>query len=325
MVFYMESLKNKRSDNQDSYCHMEIRVNHEAKVQAFCVADGMGGLEAGKEYSGKAVSLWFERLVGVLMGENFANCSLNSQIETLEEFSKGIFSTINERIYEIGMDTGLVGGTTLTTAIHFWDTWIIGNCGDSPLYMMRNGNIELVSQIQNVAWQLVREDKTQIGSTLFYQNKNRLLEYLGKREEVHPYVQTVEEDGIQSILMGSDGAFGDLSMAKIENVLKQFDRKEEALSVILEFAREHGESDNQTAILIYPSNKKHETARKAREDIFLCKEGQDFVLLHPDDTVSFVETEMMEPKYERLQANSRERSLGKRLRTYLSKREKGGL
>ncbi|MDO4976196.1 MAG: protein phosphatase 2C domain-containing protein [Eubacteriales bacterium] len=301
MVFFVESLKNRRSNNEDSYCHMELRVNHEAKVNAFCIADGMGGLDAGKDYSQKAVSLWFEELVHTIMGEQFINCSLKTQIDTLRNFSGDVMTKINEILYKAGMDTGKVGGTTLTTVIHFWDSWIIANCGDSPVYIVRNQNLELISEIQNVAWQMVREKKTQVGSTLFYQNKNRLLQYLGRRDCVKPYVRILDDRQIQAVLLGSDGAFGDLSMNKMENILLQFPRQSKALSLLLEYAREQGENDNQTAFLIVPPEKEEhfEEAEDLVEEGFLCKEGENYVAVE-------------------------EPSFSKRLKSYFSKAPKGG-
>lgn len=276
MIFYVESLQNKRSANEDSYCHMEIRMNHEAKVCAFAIADGMGGLDAGKQYSKKAISLWFQELVGVLMEEQFRECNLQTQIETLTDFSENIFHNINKTLYQKGMDAGIKGGTTLTTAIHFWDTWIIGNCGDSPVYVRTEEGLQLCSEIQNVAWKLVREKKTQIGSTVFYQNKNKLLEYLGRREDVHPFITTMNDAGIQSMILGTDGAFGDLSEEKMNDIMKRTKDSSQVITRILEFARNQGEMDNQTAIYVLSEEKKEK------------KNGNAFFSFLPEDNKGMV-------------------------------------
>ncbi len=256
MVFYMESLKNKRSGNEDSYCHMDIRMNHEATVSAFVVADGMGGLEQGKKYSEHAISYWFEALVGLIMGESFRDCSLQNQIDCLREFSQDVFHQINKKLYVEGLDAGIRGGTTLSAALHFWDTWIFANCGDSPIYVLSEDKLNICSEIQNVAWQLVREEKTQVGSTVFHQNKNRLLEFLGRKDTVHPHVTAMTDSQVEAVLMGSDGAFGDLSLGKMEKMILHQYGDSKLLGQLLEKVRDTGESDNQTAILIFnPQNK----------------------------------------------------------------------
>ncbi len=264
MVFYMESLKNKRSDNEDSYCHMDIRMNHEASVSAFVVADGMGGLDEGKKYSEHAISYWFEALLQIIMGDGFRDCSLKNQIDILKEFSGDIFHQINKKLYVEGLDAGIRGGTTISSAIHFWDTWIFANCGDSPIYILNQDRLSICSEIQNVAWQLVREEKTQPGSSLFYQNKNRLLEFLGRKDPVHPHISVLSDSQVEAVLMGSDGAFGDMSLTKLEKMMNLHYGDPKLLSEILERARDLGESDNQTAFLIFnPQNQ----AIEEEEDI----------------------------------------------------------
>ena len=255
MAFYYSSEINKRSVNEDSYCNMEIRMNHEATVSAMVVADGMGGLSAGKRYSEGAINLWYEELVKTVMGDGFRDGSLPQQIDALMDFSDRIFEKINRKLYQKGMDAGVKGGTTLSSAIHFWDTWIIANCGDSPIYLMKNGSLSLTSDIQNVASQLVKKGMTRTGSTLFYQNKNRLTEYLGKREEVNPYCIRLNDDQLDSLILGSDGAFGDLSLEQIEEILNQQKDPQEILKDLFEQARNGGEEDNQTAVL-YVRDKK---------------------------------------------------------------------
>jgi serine/threonine protein phosphatase PrpC len=218
-AIYYESEINRRSANEDNFCHMEIRINHEAAVSAMVVSDGMGGLSGGKFYSEAAVEIWYEKLLKVLMGNHFKDCSLRQQIETLEEFSRCIPEQINQELYKRGLDAGIKGGTTLSAAIHFWDTWIISNCGDSPVYYTKDGQIFLASEIQNLAEKLVREGKTETGSLLYHQNKNRLLQYLGRRETISPHVVRLSDSQVDSLLMGSDGAFGNLSKENIQDIL----------------------------------------------------------------------------------------------------------
>lgn len=249
MAFYFETERNRRSVNEDSYCHMEMRINLEASVSAMVVADGMGGLSAGKTYSEAAVELWYRGLLQTMLREGFRDCSLHQQIEVLSEYSENIFEKINRRLYKKGLDAGLKGGTTLSTAIHFWDTWLISNCGDSPIYGMKNGSLHLLGEIQNVASQMVKKGTAKEGSTLFFQNKNRLTEYLGKRGEVHPHYLRLPDTALDSLIIGSDGAFGNLGMTEIENILNTRQAPGQMIKELFEQARASGEEDNQTAIL----------------------------------------------------------------------------
>ena len=257
MAIYFESGINRRSANEDSFCQMELRVNHEAAVSAMLVTDGMGGLSGGKFYSETAVKLWFEALLKRIMSHRFKDCSLEQQIETLEEFSMEIPEKINRELYKRGLDAGIKGGTTLSAAIHFWDTWIVSNCGDSPVYCLKNGELVLVSEIQNAAERMVSEGKTRPGTILYHQNKNRLLQYLGRRERVEPHVVRVADRQLQCLLIGSDGAFGNIDEERLKNILEAGLAEPDNLIKTLFFhARESGEEDNQTAVLYVKEEKK---------------------------------------------------------------------
>ena len=248
MAFFFASEINRRSSNEDSYCQMEIRMNDEAAVRAMVVADGMGGLSGGKYYSEAAVNMWYQELLSTIMSERFRGNPLDRQIDILQEFSREIYGKLNQTLYKRGLDAGIKGGTTLSAVIHFWDTVIVSNCGDSPVYALKDGHSRLISEIQNVAEKMVREGKTTAGSVLYYQNKNRLLDYLGKRAESHPYCTVLSSRDIDGILAGSDGAFGDLTIEELVSAISACKRPQEVIRQIFEKSRAAGEEDNQTAV-----------------------------------------------------------------------------
>ena len=265
MAFFFASEINRRSSNEDSYCQMEIRMNDEAAVRAMVVADGMGGLSGGKYYSKEAVNMWYQELIATLMSEEFRGNPLDRQIEILQEFSNEIYGKLNQNLYKKGLDAGIKGGTTLSAVIHFWDMIIVSNCGDSPVYALKNEKLCLVSEIQNVAEKMVREGKTSHGSVLYYQNKNRLLDYLGKRGECKPFSTVLPARDIDGILVGSDGAFGDLTIEEIMAAVTESKRPQKVINKIFEKARESGEEDNQTAVLYLMRDEKGKTSEEKIE------------------------------------------------------------
>lgn len=256
MAFFFASEKNKRSANEDSYCQMEIQMNEEATLKVMVVADGMGGLSGGSYYAKTAVRLWYHALLDVIMDASFQGSPLSRQIEMLTDFSSSIYEKLSQKLYKKGLDVGIKGGTTLSAVLGFWDTLIISNCGDSPVYLLKDGELILASEIQNVAGQLVREGKTVPGSVLYYQNKNRLLDYLGRRGGGHAHCQVVSADAVDAVLVGSDGAFGDLLPVEIAQIFHAADKPQHVLGTLFARAREGGEEDNQTAIL-YVKKRKH--------------------------------------------------------------------
>ena len=249
MAVYFNSEINRRSSNEDSYCDLKLRINHEASVHIMSVADGMGGLSAGKYYSRAAVRLLNEKLLHLIMDDSFRGSSLDEQTELLTQFCRKVFQEINHELYTGGLNAGVKGGTTLSLVIRFWHRYIIANCGDSPVYYMKDGNLHLACDIQNAAWHMVLEGRAKEGSLLYYQNKSRLLQYLGRREAVTPHLLVLEEDKADCILLGTDGVFGNLTNDQIARILVQEKNGQEALKALFEYARDGGEEDNQTAIL----------------------------------------------------------------------------
>lgn len=213
------------------------------------VADGMGGLSAGKYYSRAAVRLVNEKLLHLIMDDSFRGSTLDEQTELLTRFCRKVFQEINLELYTAGLNAGVKGGTTLSLVIRFWHRYIIANCGDSPVYYMKDGKLHLACDIQNAAWHMVLEGRAEEGSLLYYQNKTRLLQYLGRREAVTPHLMVLDEDKADCILLGTDGVFGNLTNDQIARVLDQEKNGQEVLKALFEYARDGGEEDNQTAIL----------------------------------------------------------------------------
>ena len=91
MIYYTATDQNRREENQDSSLCADIRVNHEAAVSVYCVADGMGGLLGGKMYSKDAIREFYQRLMFLLTGDEFVEGSLEEQLTLLETFSSQVY------------------------------------------------------------------------------------------------------------------------------------------------------------------------------------------------------------------------------------------
>lgn len=267
MSFYFLSEKNQRNTNEDSFCQIDIQMNHEACVSVMAVSDGMGGLSEGKMFSERAIRLWYSELMNYILSEAFRDCTLTEQMKALQDFSYVTYQTINKTLYHEGLDQGIRGGTTLSVAIHFRDHWIVSNCGDSPIYAVRDGYVSLISMIHNRAHQMVRDGIIDKNSEEFNRNKNKLMEYLGRREPVHPHIAIVRDEDIDYLLMGSDGAFGDYDEDALEMLFQSGEVPDrDIVSTLFELARMSGENDNQTAIL-YAAERRFEEEDTRRYDL----------------------------------------------------------
>ena len=167
----------------------------------------------------------------------------------LRNFSEEVYQTMGRVLYKEGMDRGLRGGTTMSAAILYWDTFFVSNCGDSPIYVIKDGRASLVSELHNLAAQMVRDGKTSHGSQLYYQNKNLIMRYLGGKEGGVPYVTAIPKDDVDLMIIGSDGAFGGLTAEMIARIAMTTSNPKELIPALFDEARKTGETDNQTAIV----------------------------------------------------------------------------
>ena len=251
MPVYYESRKNKRRTNQDYHLYMEYRVNHEAMIKAMLVADGMGGLACGEVASDLAGRKWMLKLHQLTMSKDFLGKTLNEQIEQLKLFSYKVVKEINEEVYQELNDKGITGGTTLSTAILYWDTLIFSNCGDSPAFYY-NGQEKRVCKIsreQNAAEELLAEGKVEKNSPEYWKHKNMLTDYIGKYRQSNPYTASIPFRKGDLILIGSDGAYGKLDESEIGRLMEQYYHMPDRLiKNIMEEAEKQGEEDNQTLV-----------------------------------------------------------------------------
>ncbi len=269
MPVYFDSRKNKRRTNQDYHLYMEYRVNHEAMIRAMLVADGMGGLACGEVAAEKAGQKWIMKLQKLTISREFLGRSLNEQMELLKSFSYHVVNEINEEIYQELSNQGVTGGTTLTTAIFYWDTLIFSNCGDSPAYYYGKEDCLFyrISKEQNAAEELLKEGKVEKGSMAYWKHKHMLTDYIGKYRKAEPYVAAVPFKKGDCLLIGSDGAFGRLDEEMIKNSIgRYYDHPEKMIPYIIMEAEKQGEEDNQT-LLCYkeePERKNPESQKEKR-------------------------------------------------------------
>ncbi|MCI6858664.1 MAG: hypothetical protein MR867_05170, partial [Eubacterium sp.] len=116
---------------------------------------------------------------------------------------------------------------------------------------------------------------TSPGSLLYCQNKNRLLNYLGKKGGSRPYCKVIPDEGIDALIIGSDGAFGSLSVAEIAQCFLSEKKPQDMIQRLLDKAREKGEEDNQTVILYIPGTNKREKKSETENTEKLREEKQE--------------------------------------------------
>lgn len=219
----------RRKANEDAYL---------AEAPLFLVADGMGGHDAGDLASAAVVSE-FSRLVGA--------ASL-----TIDDV-RGALRRARALVESIASD-GRTAGTTLTgvivTEVGGVGYWLTVNVGDSRTYRFANGELDQISVDHSVVQELIdagmldREDATTDS------RRNEITRAIGAGSDGRADYWMVPAAPGDRILVCSDGLSGELTSARLAEILAQEHDPEDAATRLIHEALLRGGRDNVTAVVV---------------------------------------------------------------------------
>ena len=202
-----------RKDNQD--CLLAL-----PDAGFFCVADGMGG---GK--GGALASQWIcEAFAGVARTSDFAA----QPGERRKELIDGVLQEVNQRIRTYANEQGFrsMGSTVvaLTTDPSNPSQLLLIHAGDSRIYRMRRGELQLLTSDHTVGGELSRKAHSRMESNDLKSRRNPLSHILtravGTEFRVRPDWQTTDIRLGDRFLLCSDGVHDMLSDAEIATLLR---------------------------------------------------------------------------------------------------------
>jgi protein phosphatase len=136
----------KRKGNEDS-------LLLDDDLGLYIVADGMGGRLAGEVASKLVVDTIREYMKHFKEDEEVEE--LMDSDETLSNEANRLLSGINiasREVYQISKNNASYRGMGSTVSVVYFtdETFIVANVGDSPIYLLRDGRIELLSVTHNM-------------------------------------------------------------------------------------------------------------------------------------------------------------------------------
>lgn len=236
-----------RKNNEDS-CAVE------SDVQVYVVADGMGGHSAGEVASRLAV----EALVGFMRrSHEDTDVSWPYGIDpTLSLHSNRLRTAINlanRRVFRAAEShddyTGM--GTTVVAALVTGSRLIVGNVGDSRLYLLTAKGLTQITQDDTWAATMMKQSGGADAALLAHHPMRHVLtNVLGAREqtEVHMFEQDLAPG--DTVLICSDGLHGALDDAALEASLRGATDVRAAAEQLVQAAIDRGTRDNITALVI---------------------------------------------------------------------------
>lgn len=234
----------KRKGNEDRFS-----VNDELGL--YIVADGMGGHAAGEVASKIVVDTINEYMDRFQQDEKAEE--LEDLDQTLSKDANRLLSGIhlaNKSVYQISeKNPKLRGmGSTVSAVLFAENTSIIANVGDSPVYLIRNGEIDLLSVLHTVQAEhmaLHPDNARKIG-----ENFNHVLtRAMGISEAVKPDLSELQIYKDDILVICSDGLSDKVKPDEIRDIAITCSPRKTCDNLI-QMANDRGGEDNITLIVI---------------------------------------------------------------------------
>jgi protein phosphatase len=241
----------KRERNEDS-------LFYDDKMGLYVVADGMGGHLAGEVASRLVVETMRDYIRQLREDER---CDDSSYIDdSISKEANRLLSSIrlsNQVVHEASLqDESQRGMGSTVSAVYFTeDSFIIANVGDSPIYLIRNGSIELLSVLHTVFAEQIARDP-EYADLIGNEFKHVLTRAMGVDETVQAHIHETSCQKNDILVISSDGLTDKASPEEIRQVVNQSD-SDKACRELVDLANQRGGDDNITAIILKVKNIKN--------------------------------------------------------------------
>jgi protein phosphatase len=145
-------------------------------------------------------------------------------------------------------------GSTVSSVYFTNNTLISANVGDSPIYLIHNGRIEMLSVPHTVMDEQAKLDP-QNAQQLGNEFKHMLTRAIGVKETVEPDISEIQCFKGDKLIICSDGLSNKVTTDEIHEIVNK-ERSEKACRKLVDLANERGGEDNVTVIVLNVKNTK---------------------------------------------------------------------
>ena len=229
-----------RTQNQDSF-YVSCLDDKNAAILIVC--DGMGGARAGNVASDLACKV-FSDSVRKAVERNVSD-------KDLSDAMKNALGVANTAVYELSCtDAECRGmGTTLVAAVARGELLTVLNVGDSRLYRISGGAIELVTRDHSVVEDMIQRGKITREESRNHPNKNLITRAVGTAQEVRSDVFTLTIKKGDRLLLCSDGLSNMLEDDEMLEIINSGGSTDDAAAELMKKALDRGAPDNVTLVL----------------------------------------------------------------------------
>lgn len=229
-----------RKQNQDfqGYFCPPDPTTKRSKGELYVVADGMGGAAAGDLAAQWAV----EKIIYEYYNDTSEDPAASLR-RAIEEANYGIYANATADPTREGM------GSTVVAAVVWGNLLIVAHVGDSRAYLIRNGQIQRLTEDHSWVADAVRKGILTPEEAPTHPNRNVLTRSLGAKPSVEVDIRYITLQPGDTVLLCTDGLHGVLSDAEIAEVASQHDLTR-IPSTLIARANARGGPDNITVTVL---------------------------------------------------------------------------
>jgi len=235
-----------RTNNEDNF-------GYDAEHGVYVVCDGMGGQAAGEVASELAVETvldYFRRYSGAgsypQVGEKFDDISANANALASAVQAAGL-RVLQEALEHPGRQ-GM--GTTMVALFVREGKASIAHVGDSRAYLLRDGEIRLLTADHSLVMEQVRRGLMTLEEAERSSMQNIITRALGSEDGGEPDVQDVPVATGDIFLLATDGLTKLVKEQELREITSSASSLEKACDALIAAARAAGGDDNITCLLV---------------------------------------------------------------------------
>ena len=235
----------KRRHNEDSFV---------VQPPLFAVADGMGGAQAGEVASKLAAAALEETDPGSLSGPD-------KLVSLIREANRRVYERASSDPSTSGM------GTTMTVALVEGGCVTIGHVGDSRAYLVRDGNLEQLTEDHSLVNELLKSGKLSREEAEVHPQRSVITRAVGTDPDVDVDAFVVDANEGDIFLLCSDGLTDMVADDDIRDTVERFsDDLDRATKSLVSAANRGGGEDNITVVAFKIAAEGDETVRMPAQD-----------------------------------------------------------
>jgi protein phosphatase len=226
-----------RAGNEDSF-HADASTDR----GLFIVADGMGGHAAGEVASEMAVQIVTRELAA--LHDLAADGVVPKVTQALKNANQAIFRRTIAEVDKQGM------GTTLSVLLMAGSRYLIGQVGDSRVYLLRDGTLRQLTKDHSYVQEQVDAGYLTPEQARYHPYSNVITRCVGASESVEPDIYTGDIKGGDVFLVASDGLTGMVDDRRLQQLLLSRAAPGRIVDALISEANGRGGLDNITAIVV---------------------------------------------------------------------------